>query len=234
MFTKAVLALLAGSSAATVILDRDSSDNSAKACSQLKATFPNNYVDSSSSNYTAERDVNWSTNCRLPATCFFIPSNTEQVSKGLAIVTNARSQFSVRNGGHNPNPYFASITHGVLFDLSHINSLVLSSDNTILRAGSGNRGGDIQRTADSVGRSGVTGIDSEPGITGLIVGGGYTHFSQLNGLPTDNVVNFEVVLGNSSVVNANATHNTDLYRALRGGGNNFGIITRLDLRTSPV
>jgi hypothetical protein len=44
------------------------------------------------------------------------------------------------------------------------------------------------------------------------------------------VVNYEIVLSTGEVVNANATENSDLWRALRGGGNNFGIVTRFDLK----
>ncbi|KAF1849794.1 FAD-binding domain-containing protein [Cucurbitaria berberidis CBS 394.84] len=235
---KAVIALLAGSSAATAIPDffpRSPSSSAAKACSQLKATFPSNYVDSSSSNYQAEVELNWSTNCELPAACFFTPTSTDMVAKGLSIVTKAGSQFAIRNGGHNPNVKFASVDgSGVLFDMGQMKSLTLSSDNSIIHAGTGNKGGDVQKIADSVGKSGVTGLNTGVGISGLTLGGGYTLFSQLNGLVTDNIANFEVVLGDSSIVNANATSNTDLYRALRGGGNNFGIVTRFDMRTSPV
>lgn len=42
------------------------------------------------------------------------------------------------------------------------------------------------------------------------------------GLVCDNVVNYEVVLANATIVNANASSNTDLYWALKGGGNQFG------------
>lgn len=45
------------------------------------------------------------------------------------------------------------------------------------------------------------------------------------------MTNYEVVLSNGNIVNANATENSDLWRALRGGGNNFGIVTRYDLKT---
>lgn len=48
------------------------------------------------------------------------------------------------------------------------------------------------------------------------------------GLVCDNVVNYEVVLANASVVNANASSNTDLYWALKGGGNQFGKLTSFD------
>lgn len=43
----------------------------------------------------------------------------------------------------------------------------------------------------------------------------------------------EIVLANGQIRNANVNTNPDLYWALRGGGNNFGIVTRLDLETFP-
>jgi hypothetical protein len=49
----------------------------------------------------------------------------------------------------------------------------------------------------------------------------------------DNVVNFEIVLANGSIVNANEHEHCNLWRALRGGSNNFGIVTRFDIRTFP-
>ena len=41
----------------------------------------------------------------------------------------------------------------------------------------------------------------------------------------------EVVLANGSLVNANSGENPDLFTALKGGSNNFGIVTRFDLST---
>lgn len=53
----------------------------------------------------------------------------------------------------------------------------------------------------------------------------------MRGTAADDMLNFEVVLANGSIVNANADENADLYKALKGGGNNFGIVTRFDMRT---
>lgn len=44
----------------------------------------------------------------------------------------------------------------------------------------------------------------------------------------------QVVLANGTAVNANADTNSDLFWALKGGGPNFGIVTRFDLYTIPV
>jgi len=63
--------------------------------------------------------------------------------------------------------------------------------------------------------------------------GGISYFSARKGFASDNVDNFEVVLANGEVVNANAASNSDLFRALKGGSNNFGVVTRYDLRSFP-
>ncbi len=52
--------------------------------------------------------------------------------------------------------------------------------------------------------------------------GGLSHLSNQYGFSADNVVNFEVVLANATLVVANASLYSDLFWALKGGSNNFG------------
>ena len=61
--------------------------------------------------------------------------------------------------------------------------------------------------------------------------GGLSFFSSREGFVCDNVVNYEIVVASGDIINANVREHSDLWRALRGGGNNFGIVTRYDLRT---
>jgi hypothetical protein len=61
--------------------------------------------------------------------------------------------------------------------------------------------------------------------------GGFSFFSSREGFISDNVLNFEIVLASGDIVNANATENSDLWIALKGGSNNFGVVTRFDLLT---
>jgi hypothetical protein len=63
--------------------------------------------------------------------------------------------------------------------------------------------------------------------------GGISFFTTRVGFACDNVLNFQVVLANGSIVSANATANSQLWRALRGGSNNFGIVTRFDVSVFP-
>jgi FAD/FMN-containing dehydrogenase len=70
---------------------------------------------------------------------------------------------------------------------------------------------------------------AQVGVGGLTTGGGISYFSPRYGWTCDTVLNFEVVLADGSIVNANETQNPDLMVALRGGSSNFGVVTRVDL-----
>lgn len=75
------------------------------------------------------------------------------------------------------------------------------------------------------------GRDSDVGAGGFILGGGNSFWSASHGWACDNVVNFEVVLADGSIVNANAEEHADLWIALKGGSGNFGIVTRFDMKS---
>lgn len=63
--------------------------------------------------------------------------------------------------------------------------------------------------------------------------GGLSYFAYARGFICDNVVSYEVVLADGRIVNANADTNRDLWVALKGGANNFGVVTGFDLRVFP-
>lgn len=78
------------------------------------------------------------------------------------------------------------------------------------------------------------GREASVGIAGLALTGGINLFLGRHGFTCDQVIAYEVVLADGRVVIADATgKHTDLFRALKGGGNNFGIVTHFTLRTFP-
>ncbi len=77
------------------------------------------------------------------------------------------------------------------------------------------------------------GLCGTTGVGGVTLGGGQSIFFAEKGWVVDSVLNYEVVLASGQIVNANATCHCDLYRALKGGGSNFGIVTRVDIKTFP-
>lgn len=63
--------------------------------------------------------------------------------------------------------------------------------------------------------------------------GGMGLFSPQHGWGCDTIINIEVVLASGDIVNANATSYNDLFQSLKGGQNNFGVVTRFDLQSFP-
>ncbi|PGH00937.1 hypothetical protein AJ80_09099 [Polytolypa hystricis UAMH7299] len=74
------------------------------------------------------------------------------------------------------------------------------------------------------------GRDSNVGVGGLILGGGCSWFASKMGFVADSVLNVELVTADGSIINVNANEHSDLFVGLKGGGNNFGIATRFDLK----
>jgi hypothetical protein len=67
------------------------------------------------------------------------------------------------------------------------------------------------------------------------MGGGHGLTSRKFGLTCDNLLVAHVVDANGNELDANATDNSDLYWALRGGGGgNFGIVTEFTFKIHPV
>lgn len=72
------------------------------------------------------------------------------------------------------------------------------------------------------------------GVSGLILGGGISFFSNERGWACDNVASYEVVTASGEIVVASAEQNLDLFWALRGGSGNFGIVTNFELEAFPL
>ncbi|EPT03261.1 hypothetical protein FOMPIDRAFT_1047248 [Fomitopsis schrenkii] len=144
-----------------------------------------------------------------------------------------RTPFAVKSGGHNTNPGFSSTT-GVQITLTRLNNISIDSASQTATFGSGLIYDELYAALEEhnvvVLGSRATGI----GVGGFILGGGYSFLSNQHGLTIDTVREFEVVLPDGTVTMASNTSHPDLFWALKGGHNNFGIVTRFTLETFPI
>ncbi|GKZ16881.1 hypothetical protein AbraIFM66951_006374 [Aspergillus brasiliensis] len=196
--------------------------------------FGANAIFQTSNEYDAQRQVPWSVNCWLQPLVMVTATSAQEVATALALCRFFNIRFSVRGGGHLQNPGFTSNDGGVVISLSKFNHVKLSDDKSTADVGLGLRWLDVYKALDPHGLAVAGGRIPTVGVPGLLLGGGISFQNSQYGVGAMGVSNYEVVLADSSIVNANAQENPDLFWALKGGGPNFGIVTKMDLVTVPT
>ncbi|GIZ49729.1 hypothetical protein CKM354_001275600 [Cercospora kikuchii] len=167
--------------------------------------------------------------------CTFFPANAQQVSNLVKKLNEFPSvKFAIKGGGHNPAPGFSSTDEGILMAFEvNLGSATRTEDGNHFIVGPGGRWGDIYKITGQTNQIVVGGRLAHIGVGGFALGGGLSYYSAQYGLTCDNVDQWEVVLADGTAVNATRTENTELWWALRGGGNQFGIVTRMWMQAHP-
>ncbi|KAJ9374490.1 CAZyme family AA7 [Paecilomyces variotii] len=203
------------------------SHNCQQACAQLSEAFGSALHYGDTDNFTIwdakQQEVH-------PA-CRVEPSDASDVAKILEILLSNWCYFSVKGGGHSRNPGDSNSIGGVTVDLDRIRNIEISEDGSRARVGGGATTFQVYQALESRNLSFVGGRVGTVGIGGFTLGGGTSPFSNKYGWALDNVYEYEVVLANGTITTASGSRNSDLYFALRGGGNNFGIVTAFTVRT---
>jgi FAD/FMN-containing dehydrogenase len=140
---------------------------------------------------------------------------------------------SVRGGGHSISGQSAC-DGGLMIDLALMTDIQLDQTQHIAQAQPGVLLGDLDAKCQAVGLVTPLGTASDTGIAGLTLGGGQGRLMRKLGLSCDNVRSFEIVTANGKLMKASAEENPDLYWALRGGGGNFGVVTRFEYQLHPL
>lgn len=202
-------------------------------CGSLEIIFGEKVLTTGSDPYDAFSDSYWSTQASMvePA-CVFVPTEAKDVSIMVLISRVTQCPFAVKGGGHTAFAGAASIEDGITVSMEAMNEIRLSRTKKTVFVGPGNRWGAIYEKLQEDNLAVIGGRASDVGL-GLVLGGGISHHSNIYGYACDNVASFEVVTASGVIVEATPTHFPDLYWALRGGGNNFGVVTQFELETVP-
>ncbi|KAK4641447.1 hypothetical protein QC761_501820 [Podospora bellae-mahoneyi] len=175
--------------------------------------------------YASRIEAYWSKSSQLKPACFIQPTSATEVADALKALVAAKQPFAVRSGGCNFWPS-NNIDHGVTIDLGQLAWIKYNPDDETVSIGPGARWGQVYEYLAQYDRAVAGGREARVGVGGLLLGGGNTLFTGRHGFACDNVIEYEVVLANGSIVKATASGEySDLFRALKGGGNNFGIVT---------
>ncbi|KAF3025040.1 hypothetical protein E8E14_014367 [Neopestalotiopsis sp. 37M] len=183
--------------------------------------------------YTARVESYWSSSAKLKPACILQPKSTTEVAAALKVLVSAGQPFAVRSGGHTNWAGSNNIQDGVTLDLGSLDTVTVSSDRATADIGPGARWRDVYAELHKSKLAVAGGREGNVGVAGLLLGGGNTFFTGRHGFACDNVVAYEVVLADGSVITADAETNADLFRALKGGSNNFGVVTKFTMKTIP-
>jgi FAD/FMN-containing dehydrogenase len=127
----------------------------------------------------------------------------------------------------------ASIDNGVLIVLTRFRQLTIAPNLETASLGPGLTWNEVYEWVQKYNRAIVGGRYAPVGVSGFLLGGGISFHGGEYGWGANSVVNYEMVTAKGEVINANKTSHPDLFWALKGGGSNFGIVTRFDVRTYP-
>ncbi|TNH23992.1 FAD-binding oxidoreductase [Micromonospora orduensis] len=156
-----------------------------------------------------------------------------EVSSVLRYARSAGLAVTVRGGGHNVAGKAVS-DDSVMIDLSLMRDVSVDPSARLARAQGGCLLRDLDAATTPHGLACPAGVVSHTGLGGLALGGGYGWLARRWGLTCDHILAAEVVLADGSIVEASDSAHSELLWALRGGGGNFGIVTRFTLSLRPI
>jgi FAD/FMN-containing dehydrogenase len=183
--------------------------------------------------YDARQDSYWSNSAKIRPAAIVRPRSVDEVSAALKALVGAKQPFAVRSGGHTNWAGSNNIEGGVTIDLGQLNAVVFDAASETASIGPGCRWREVYAELHKHGRVVAGGREGNVGVAGLLLGGGNTFFTARRGFACDNVVGYEVVLADGRIINVDKDSHQDLFRALKGGSNNFGIVTKFTMAAIP-
>ncbi|TXI11601.1 MAG: FAD-binding oxidoreductase [Rhizobium sp.] len=199
---------------------------------QLRQVLQGEVVLPTDANYDRARSVWNGAIDKRPAAIVFCVSPEDVIRA----VIHARSQgcpVAVRSGGHNVAG-LSVCDDGIVIDLSRMKKMAVDSVHRTARAEAGLSLGEFDAATQAHGLATTMGVNSDTGIAGLTLGGGFGKLGRKHGLSCDNLIAAEIVTADGMLLRTTASEHPDLFWALRGGGGNFGIVTAFEYRLHPL
>ncbi|KAF5345704.1 hypothetical protein D9758_013041 [Tetrapyrgos nigripes] len=214
-----LLLFLASFLAALSAAQQDSS--ACTACQLLNDTLPGLVFFSGSSDYTEDDS-------------HFAASSTQNSTCTLQILgrDDVRAPFAVKGGGHSSNVRFSSTT-GVQISLENFNQIIPDPYTNTLQLGPSATWDEAYAALDPFNQVSTGARIPGVGVGGVLLGGGYGWVTDEYGLAIDNILSWDLILPNGTFVQVTEESHPELAFGLRGGFNNFGIVTSFTIKTHP-
>jgi FAD/FMN-containing dehydrogenase len=161
------------------------------------------------------------------------PRDAGEVARVIEAARESGLQLAVRGGGHSGAGH--GLTQGgIVLDLAEMRALDIDVEGRTAWAEAGLTTGEY---SDAVGAHGLAtgfGDTGSVGLGGITLGGGIGFLVRKHGLTIDSLLAAEVVTADGRLLQVDTESHPDLFWAIRGGGGNFGVATRLRFRLQEV
>jgi len=199
---------------------------------ELKGGFKGEILLPSDGAYDGARQI-WNAMIQKHPAVIARCATTADVVQAVNFARDNRLVLAIRGGGHNIAGN-AMCDDGLVIDLSKMKAAEVDAAARRVTIEGGATLADLDAATQAYGLATPVGINSTTGIAGLTLGGGFGWLSRKYGMTVDNLESAEVVTAAGEVVRTSATEHPDLFWALRGGGGNYGVVTRFEFRLHPV
>ena len=160
-------------------------------------------------------------------------ADARDVARVIAFAREEGLELAVRSGGHSGAGH-GTTEGGIVIDVRSLKDLDIDVASRTAWAGSGLTALEYTQAASAHQLATGFGDTGSVGLGGLILGGGVGYLVRKSGLSIDHLLAAEVVTADGEILHVDATSHPDLFWAIRGGGGNFGVVTRFQLRLQPL
>ena len=160
-------------------------------------------------------------------------TDAADVARVISLARETDSELAIRSGGHSPAGHGVS-EGGIVLDLSAMRGLEIDAESRTAWAETGLTAGEYTVAAAERGLATGFGDAGTVGVGGIALSGGIGFLVRKHGMTIDDLLAVEVVTADGELLRADADNHPDLFWALRGGGGNFGVVTRLKFRLHEV
>ncbi|WP_144140568.1 FAD-binding oxidoreductase [Paraburkholderia sp. BCC1884] len=205
---------------------------SSSAVDELKATLRGQLLVPGDADYDAARSI-WNAMIDRHPAMIVRCAGVADVRQGVTFARENGLPLAIRGGGHNIGGS-ALCDDGLVLDLSLMKSVRIDPAARRAYVEPGATLHDFDHEAQAFGLATPLGINSTTGIAGLTLGGGFGWLSRKYGMTVDNLISADVVTADGELLHASDGSHEDLFWAIRGGGGNFGVVTRFEFALHPV
>ncbi|KAI8635449.1 hypothetical protein F5Y19DRAFT_469319 [Xylariaceae sp. FL1651] len=171
----------------------------------------------------------WSETCIKPAAVVVKPADAGEVSEAIKFATANKIPLTVKCGGHATSGT-SSCEGGMVIDLGLMRHVKVNPAEKTVTFDGGCLWEDVDNALWEHGLATVGGTVNDTGVGGLILGGGYGFLTPKYGLTIDILLEAEIVTADGRILRVSDNENADLFWAIRGAGQSFGVATSFTLK----